>query len=339
MKKIRVVQVGMGRMGNGWLKTVMASQEVEFAGFVEIDDQIIEKRVKEYGLDKEMIFKSLPEALGKLEVDGLINVTPVKVHEEICLTSLEAGIPVLCEKPLSDNRESVERIVKKSNETKILLIVGQNYRYQAVMQTLKKVLVEGKLGRPEMVYDDMFEDTASTEVDKEHIIRYWNKLSYPALIDFSTHHYDLIRFLFESEPVTIYGKSWNPSWSLVDRDVCLSVIMELKNGIKVSYNASCCSTIKNTGWEGNWRIECEGGTISVQNGEVWLFPTGKEAMRVEEVDLGYSSSLAYLLHEFYEALTKGIIPATICQDNIKTMNMIFDTKRSFETGASVKCKI
>ena len=87
MKKIRVVQVGMGRMGNEWLKEVMASQEVEFAGFVEIDDQIIEKRAKEHGLDRKKIFKSLPEALRKVEADGLINVTPLKVHEEICFTA------------------------------------------------------------------------------------------------------------------------------------------------------------------------------------------------------------------------------------------------------------
>lgn len=337
MKKIRVIQVGMGRMGNEWLKEVLASQEVEFAGFVEINDQIIEKRVKEHGLDRKIIFKSLPEALRRLEIDGLINVTPLKAHEEICLTSLEAGIPVLCEKPLSDNRESVERIVKKSDETGVLCMVAQNYRYYGVIQTLKKVLAEEKLGRPEMVYDNMFENPASSEADKEHVIRYWNKLSYPGLIDFSTHHYDLIRFLFESEPATIYGKSWNPSWSLVGRDVCLSVIMELKNGIKVSYNAALCSTGEHTGWNGEWRIECERGSILVQNGEVWLYPVGKEAIRMENVKLDYSS-IGYLLHEFYEALTKGIIPATVCQDNIKTMNMVFDTKKSFETGLPVKCK-
>ncbi len=59
-------------------------------------------------------------------------------------------------------------------------------------------------------------------------------------------------------------------------------------------------------------------------------------MRVEKVKLAYDG-LAYLLHEFHQALTKGMEPATICQDNIQTMNMVFDTMKSFDTGAPVKC--
>ena len=149
-KIIRVIQVGLGRMGYYWLKTVMASQEVKFVGFVEINDLIIEKRVKEYRLDRKIIFKSLPEALKRVKPDGVIDITPPSVHKKIALTSLEAGVPVLSEKPLSDTIESARRIVRKSNETGILHIVAQGYRYSEGMQTLKKVLAEKKLGRPEI---------------------------------------------------------------------------------------------------------------------------------------------------------------------------------------------
>ena len=43
----------------------------------------------------------------------------------------------------------------------------------------------------------------------------------------------------------------------------------------------------------------------------------------------------YLLHEFYEAVTMGKQPGTSCQDNIKTVEFVFDVVQSFATGASV----
>ncbi len=41
---------------------------------------------------------------------------------------------------------------------------------------------------------------------------------------------------------------------------------------------------------------------------------------------------AYLLHEFYMAVTTGAPPATTCQDNIHSLNILFDVVQSFESS-------
>ena len=330
MQKTQVIQVGIGGMGKTWLKTVLASQEVEFAGFVETNDVIAEKLAQEYGFDKNKIFKSLQEALKHVEADGVIDVTPPRFHEEISLTSLEAGIPVLSEKPLSHTLESAKRIVKKSTETGILHMVAQNYRYNMPTQTLKKILQEGKLGKPGSVTLEFFKGP--------HFGGFREQMPYPLIIDMAIHHFDAMRFLFESDPLTIYGKSWNPSWSWFDGDASATVLIELKNALPVSYVASWCSTGKETTGTGDWRIECEKGVIALENDEVWLFPTNREGEKVENVKPQYTAQ-AYLLHEFLLALTKGITPATTCQDNLKSLRMVFDTIKSFETGVVVECKM
>ena len=48
---------------------------------------------------------------------------------------------------------------------------------------------------------------------------------------------------------------------------------------------------------------------------------------------------AYLLHEFYQALTEGRRPATTCQDNIRSLGLVFDTVTSFESGQVVRCAV
>jgi hypothetical protein len=56
---MNVIQVGIGGMGNAWLNAVLNSREVEYAGFVEIDDSIAETQAARYGLDRSCIFRSL----------------------------------------------------------------------------------------------------------------------------------------------------------------------------------------------------------------------------------------------------------------------------------------
>jgi hypothetical protein len=53
------------------------------------------------------------------------------------------------------------------------------------------------------------------------------------------------------------------------------------------------------------------------------------------VALEYTAQ-AYLLHEFYKAVTQGKAAATTCQDNIKSLGIVFDVIKSFETGQPVR---
>src|SRR5262249_10349486 len=144
---VKIIQVGIGGMGNAWLKTVLASPEVEYAGFVEIDKTIAEQQVKEYELDSSLIFDSLEKALSAVKADGVLDVTPPRFHRDVSLMALEAGIPVLSEKPLSDTFAGAQDIVRKANETGVLHMVAQNYRYSVQAQTVKHLLNSGELGQ------------------------------------------------------------------------------------------------------------------------------------------------------------------------------------------------
>ena len=59
---MKVIQVGIGGMGNAWLRTVQDSDEVSYAGFVEVSDKIAAEQVEKWGIDSSTIYKSLPEA-------------------------------------------------------------------------------------------------------------------------------------------------------------------------------------------------------------------------------------------------------------------------------------
>lgn len=324
---MKVIQVGVGGMGNAWLRAVSESPNVEYAALVEINDTIAAEQVRRFNLQGIDVYKTLAEALHAVDADGVINVTPPQFHKDVSVTALEAGVPVLSEKPLADTFEAAQAIVDKANETGVLHMITQNYRYQRPIQTLKKTLasqVVGEIG------------SATVEFLRgPHFGGFREEMPYPLIIDMSIHHFDLMRFFLDNDPVAVYGRSWNPPWSWYRGDASASVTLEFMDNVFVSYNGSWCSQGREIGWNANWRFECGKGVVVMQDDVVYTQATGQEPAEVTPVEMEREGQ-AYLLQEFYEAVTERQKPATTCQDNIKSLAIVFDVVRSFETGQVVK---
>lgn len=340
---MKVIQVGMGGMGNAWLNTVLQSPEVEFAGFVEVNDQIAAEQIAKYGLDARHVYPSLAAALHDVKADGVINVTPPQFHREVSVTALEAGVAVLSEKPLAGTLADAQAIVDKANQTGVLHMVTQNYRYHQPCHTLKTVLSSGQLGAIGAVTVEFFKGP--------HFGGFRDEMPYPLIIDMSIHHFDLMRYFLDSDPVSVYGRSWNPPWSWYKGDASASVSLQFGSGSVVAYNASWCSQGQETAWNANWRFECEQGVVTLKDDVVSI-----QRISGVEPGTGFRANLydaltavpavamerqsqSYLLHEFYEAVTQGKMPVTTCQDNIKSLGIVFDVVQSFASGAVVKSSV
>lgn len=80
------------------------------------------------------------------DVDAVIITTPNRFHEEYAVTALDAGVNVLCEKPLAHSLESAERIVATAEESDARLMVGFNNRFRGPAEEVKKEIAAGTLG-------------------------------------------------------------------------------------------------------------------------------------------------------------------------------------------------
>jgi len=333
---MKVIQVGIGNMGGAWLNAVLKSTEVEHAGFVEISDTIAEAQAEKHGLDRALIFKSLEEALANVQADAVIDVTPPRFHMPVALAAMDAGLHVLTEKPLADTFESAQAIVRKAKETGLTHMVAQNRRYYPAVQTIRRILQSGEMGRIAAV-------TGSHYRNLRLVNNFRSEMQYPLIIDMSIHHFDMMRCFLNSNPLTIYGRSWNPPWSTFKHDASASVLLEFENNIMVSYNASWCSQGAETSWNGNWRFECENGVIIMRDNLVYkgeVSDWNKDfdtALEPQPLDYMPYTHQAYLLHEFYEGVTTGKPPITTGADNLHSLGMVFDTIRSFETGQLIPC--
>jgi len=80
------------------------------------------------------------------EVDVFYNLGPNHVHAEPTIAALEAGVPVLCEKPLAATTDDAERMAAAADDADVPAAIAFNYRYVPAIRYAKRLIDDGILG-------------------------------------------------------------------------------------------------------------------------------------------------------------------------------------------------
>lgn len=80
-------------------------------------------------------------------LDGVIVAAPNQLHEPVGLACIAKGLPVLMEKPLADDLAGGGRLVLAAERAGVPLMVGHHRRFHPMVETAKRLIDEGRLGR------------------------------------------------------------------------------------------------------------------------------------------------------------------------------------------------
>jgi predicted dehydrogenase len=120
-----------------------------------------------------------------------------QLHPEIARTALENGKPVYVEKPLAETPAECLAIQKLAWKKQIPLAVGFNRRFAPATEILKRAF--GHREGPISVFYRISDDDRVRPPEQQ-----W-KLECRLLIEV-VHIFDLLAYLFKSEPVAVYGR-------------------------------------------------------------------------------------------------------------------------------------
>ena len=81
-------------------------------------------------------------------IDAVVIVTSNKTHYGMTIKALDAGLHVLCEKPLAMNVTQANEMVRKAEETGLKCLVPFTYRFMPAARYLKRLIDEGYIGKP-----------------------------------------------------------------------------------------------------------------------------------------------------------------------------------------------
>lgn len=157
---MRIGIVGYGTGGRHFhAPFIKAAKGVELAGIVARAPATIERVKADYpGLP---IHASLAEML-KAGVDAVTITTPPGTRRELVLEAIGAGVHVIADKPFAPSADTGRELERAARDRGVVLGVFHNRRFDTDVQTLKKVLDSGRLGRLWRIHARMEQDDPAT---------------------------------------------------------------------------------------------------------------------------------------------------------------------------------
>jgi len=142
-EKINISIVGTGLMGLQHIKAISKSKKANLHSIVDISNNS-KSLSKKY---KIPLYSNVNELLNSKNLDAVIVATPNQLHEKHTISFLKNKIPVLLEKPISDNINSGIKIIKSANKNKTPLLIGYHRRHNSIVSKVKSIISSGKLGK------------------------------------------------------------------------------------------------------------------------------------------------------------------------------------------------
>ena len=91
-------------------------------------------------------------------VEAIVIASPQHTHHDIAVAALNAGKPVLCEKPLGVSLKQSRSMVAAAEAAGVANMVGFNYIRTPASQQIRKFLTEGRIGTLTWFRGEMTED-------------------------------------------------------------------------------------------------------------------------------------------------------------------------------------
>ncbi|MGP4017431.1 Gfo/Idh/MocA family protein [Saccharopolyspora sp. 5N708] len=87
------------------------------------------------------------DALLAGELDLVVIATPNRTHAELATAALDAGVPVVVDKPFTPTAIEGRRLIEHAAAKGLMLTVFQNRRWDGDLRTVRRLLDAGELGR------------------------------------------------------------------------------------------------------------------------------------------------------------------------------------------------
>lgn len=143
-EKVSIGVIGCGAVARFHAESILAAENATLAGFADVRMESASAFAKEYGAH---CFASVEQMLADPSVDGVCICTPSGFHTNVALAALEAGKHILVEKPLAVSIEDCDRIIALAKEKKCVAGVISQFRFTASVQSLRRMISEGRLGQ------------------------------------------------------------------------------------------------------------------------------------------------------------------------------------------------
>lgn len=199
-KKVRYAVVGLGHIAQVAVLPAFkhASKNSELTAFVSDTPRKLEKLASEYGVRNLYSYEEYGECLSSGQIDAVYIALPNHLHREYAVRAAQAGIHILCEKPMAVTSRECEAMIRAAEKNNVRLMIAYRLHFDDANLTAAKIARSGKIGDLRQ-----FNSLFTMNVRQGDIRLGPRELGGGTLYDIGIYCINAARYLFRDEPVEV----------------------------------------------------------------------------------------------------------------------------------------
>lgn len=342
MGKIRIGVIGCGSIAqHRHLPEYAANKNVELLAVCDINEERAMEVAEKYGV---LAFTSYKALLNSGKVDAVSVCTPNYLHAPISIDGLEAGVHVLCEKPMATSKQEAEAMIAAAKASGKKLMIGHNQRFVPSHQKARQLIQSGEIGK---IYSFRTSfghgGPEGWSVDgKESWFFQKEKAFVGAMGDLGVHKADLLRYILGEEIVEVGSFVETSAKDFADVDDNAVCVLKTESGIIGTLAASWAYVSKEDnstiiyGEKAILRLEDDpihSLVVQYANGEIVKYELGKIQSNEEG---GQNNS--HVIENFVNAILLNQEPPVPGEEGMKSLKVILAALESNETKQIIRVK-
>lgn len=195
--RIRYAVVGLGHIAQNAILPAFehARGNSELAALVSDDPEKLRAMSDEYGVENCFTYDDYELCLNSGEIDAVYIALPNNLHMDYCVRAAEAGIHVLCEKPLAVTEEECQKIIKSCADNDVNLMTAYRLHFERANLEAVELIRSGRIGEPRI-----FNSVFTMQVQAGNI-RTKKEYAGGTLYDIGIYCINAARYIFQDEPI------------------------------------------------------------------------------------------------------------------------------------------
>ena len=197
--RVRYAVVGLGYFAQAAaLPAFSRLKNSRLCALVSDDPHKLRKLARRYNVDNLVRYADYDAFLRSGEVDAVYIVVPNFLHADYAIRASQAGVHVLCEKPLAVTEAECLAMSAAARESSTRLMVGYRLHFESATLTMIDAVRAGKLGEPRL-----FDASLTMQVRDGNSRLRRSTVGGGPLYDVGIYCINAARSVFQSEPIEV----------------------------------------------------------------------------------------------------------------------------------------
>jgi predicted dehydrogenase len=142
MNKLRIAVAGAGYIGQAHMGVIQAGTSCALSAIVDPAPaaQDLAHRLQ------VPCYRDLGELIARDRPDAVVLATPNRLHLDHACQCMDAGLPMLLEKPITPTVKEAQELVQRAADAGAKVLIGHHRAHSPIMARAREVVAQGRLG-------------------------------------------------------------------------------------------------------------------------------------------------------------------------------------------------